>query len=162
MVYSRKFKSRMVAKMLPPNGRSAGMVSLESGVPQPTLSKWLREAGTVVGMAPTSKRWTAAEKLRVVLKASQLTDAQLGELLRAEGLHEATLNGWRRDVEMALAEGSRKRQRSPEARRIKELEQEILRKDKALAEVAAILVLKKKASAIWGDEDGSMAARNES
>ncbi len=138
------------------------MVSVESGVPQPTLSKWLREAGTVVGMAPTSKRWTAAEKLRVVLKASQLTDAQLGELLRAEGLHEATLNGWRRDVETALAEGSRKRQRSLEARRIKELEQEILRKDKALAEVAAILVLKKKASAIWGDEDGSMAARNES
>ena len=137
------------------------MVSVESGVPQPTLSKWLREAGTVEGMAPIAKRWTAAEKLRVVLKASQLTAAQLGEFLRAEGLHGATLSGWRRDVEAALGEGSRKRQRSPEARRVKELEREIRRKDKALAEVAAILVLKKKASAIWGDEDDSTPERNE-
>jgi transposase-like protein len=155
MVYSRKFKSRMVAKMLPPNGRSAGMVSAETGVPQPTLSKWLREAGTVGGMAPNAKRWTAAEKLRVVMKASQLKDAELGELLRAEGLHEATLSEWRLDVEKALGEGSRKRRSTPEGRRIKELEREIRRKDKALAEVAALLVLKKKASAIWGDEDDS-------
>jgi len=96
-----------------------------------------------------------------VLKASQLTDAQLGEFLRAEGLHGVTLSGWRRDVEAALGEGSRKRQHSPEARRVKELEREIRRKDKALAEVAAILVLKKKASAIWGDEDDSTPERNE-
>jgi transposase-like protein len=160
MVYSEKFKSRMVAKMLPPNGRSAGMLSAESGVPQPTLSKWLREAGRVEDMAPSAKRWTAAEKLRVVVKASQLKDAELGELLREEGLHEATLSGWRQEVEKALGEGTRRRKGSPEGRRIRELEREIRRKDKALAEVAALLVLKKKASAIWGDEDDSTPERS--
>jgi transposase-like protein len=162
MVYSRKFRSRMVAKMLPPNGRSAGMVSAEMGVPQPTLSRWLREADRVDGMAPSTKRWTAAEKLRVVLKASQLKDTELGELLRAEGLHEATLNGWRLDVEKALGEGPKKRRSSPEGRRIRQLEREIERKDKALAEVGALLVLKKKAAAIWGDEDERTPEKSES
>jgi transposase len=155
MGYGRKFRSRMVAKMLPPNGRSAGMVSMETGVPQPTLSRWLREAGRVDGMAPKAKQWTAAEKLRVVMKVSQLKDAELGELLRAEGLHEATLKGWRQDVERALGEGPKKTRNSPEGRRIRELERELQKKDKALAEVGALLVLKKKAAAIWGDEDDS-------
>jgi len=129
-------------------------MSEESGVPQPTLSKWLREAGNVVSMVALKKRWTAAEKLRVVLKSSELAESDLGEFLRAEGLHKATLDEWRRGIEAVLSDSGRRRG-SPEGRRIKALERELRRKDKALAEVAALLVLKKKASDIWGDEDDS-------
>lgn len=161
MVYGRKFQARMVGKMLPPNGKSAGMLSSETGVSQPTLSRWLREASRVGGMDPKPKKWTAAEKLRVVIKASELTEAEVGELLRREGLHEAALNLWRSDIEAALEEGPKKRKPSSEGRRIKELEREIRRKDKALAEVSAILVLKKKAAAIWGDEDDNTGEKNE-
>jgi transposase len=46
-----------------------------------------------------------------------------------------------------------KHTRSLEARRVRELEKELRRKDKALAEAAALLVLQKKVQAIWGDAD---------
>jgi transposase-like protein len=101
-----------------------------------------------------SKKWTAAEKLRVVVEASRLDDEKLGELLRREGLHEAVLARWRADAEAAVVGGgSRKKAPSAEAKRIKDLERELRRMEKALAEVSALLVLKKKAAAIWGDED---------
>ena len=47
----------------------------------------------------------------------------------------------------------RRSAQSAEGRRVRELEKELRRKDAALAETAALLVLKKKAQAIWGDED---------
>lgn len=162
MEYSKAIKDKMVRKMLPPTSRSAGAVELETGIPQPTLSRWLREArGVAGGMSQDRKKWTAGEKLRAVIKAGGLTDDKLGEFLRTEGLHEAQLQQWRADAEAALADLPRRRQRSAEAQRIKQLERELRRKDKALAEVSAILVLKKKAAEIWGDEDDGTPGRNE-
>ena len=54
-------------------------------------------------------------------------------------------------VEQAEEGGKKKRGGSGEQKRIRELEKELRRKEKALAETAALLVLKKKANAIWGD-----------
>jgi transposase len=50
---------------------------------------------------------------------------------------------------------------SAESKRIKELERELRRKEKALAETAALLVLRKKADALWGDEDASTESKND-
>jgi hypothetical protein len=160
----------MVEKMAGPNGRSAHMLSQEVGVAQPTLSRWLREAGAS-RVPPVSKKkskrrrssneagvnrrpqdWKPAEKLQVVLEAAALTDAELGEFLRRKGLHEAQLEEWRRLATEALGNSQRQsRKPSAEEARIRELEKELRRKDKALAEAAALLVLQKKARAIWGD-----------
>lgn len=105
--------------------------------------------------------WSAAEKLRVVAAAEGLTDEQLGEFLRREGVHEKQLDEWREAATTALeASRPRRAQPSPEAKRIKQLEAELNRKEKALAEAAALLVLKKKAQAIWGDEDDSTDEKN--
>jgi transposase len=143
--YKESFKTRMVQKMLPPNGRSASAVAEETGLPQPTLSRWLREAGTVGIMNIPAKKWTLVEKLRVLIEASRLDESRLGEFLRREGLHEALLTAWRVEVETALGDdGAKRGKRAAAAKRIKELERELRRKDRALAEAAAILVLKKK------------------
>ena len=56
MVYSEKFKSRMVAKMVGPHAVSASVLAAEVGMSQPTLSRWVREAHTVPGMAKKSRR----------------------------------------------------------------------------------------------------------
>jgi len=113
-------------------------------------------------MSQRKKKWTSLEKLRVVVEASKLGDEKLGEFLRTEGLHEAQLRQWRADAEAAFLDDSRRKRRgSAETQRIKELERELRRKDKALAEVSAILVLKKKAAAIWGEEDDDTQERNE-
>jgi len=122
------------------------------------------------------KTWTGAEKLRVLTEAAGLSESNLGALLRREGLHEAQLSEWRLVAEAAataaLGEGeSTRRGRAPKlsseaiqaTARIKELEREVRRKDRALAETAALLVLKKKVQEIWGnsseDEDDTTDAR---
>lgn len=159
--YSESFKTRMVQKMWPPNGRTAGALAEETGLSQPTLSRWLREARKVGVMNTPAKKWTLVEKLRVLIEASRLDESTLGEFLRREGLHEAQLKPWRAEVEAALGDASKRGKRSAAAKRIKELERELRRKDKALAEASAILVLKKKAAAIWGDGDDDTTEWNE-
>lgn len=180
MRYSEAFKEKMVQKMAGPNGRSATSLSEDVGVPQATLSRWLKQAGTVPAVSKrktTKKRrspvstapkrpqdWSAEQKLRAVLQAAALSDDELGEFLRREGLHEAHLEQWREQLTKAAPEvfGSRRRKKpSAEAKRIRELEKELRRKEKALAEAAALIVLKKKAQAIWGDEDDDTAPRSD-
>lgn len=102
--------------------------------------------------------WSAEERLRAVLESSRLTDDELGAFLRREGLHEATLRQWR----TAALEGlGPQRSTRAEQKRIQELEKQLRRKDKALAEAAALLVLQKKVHAIWGDGDDDTEPKNE-
>lgn len=164
--YGKKFRAKMVQRMSGPGSESATALSRKVGVPQATLSRWLREAGRVGGMnerreevpsgAGESKRpedWTAEEKLKVVAEAVGLDDTELGVLLRREGLHEAQLEAWRKALLGTLEKPGRKGPSvTQERRKIRKLERELKRKDKALAETAALLVLQGKARALWGDE----------
>jgi hypothetical protein len=88
-----------------------------------------------------------------------LPEEELGEYLRRKGLHEAQLEQWRRRATEGATEALQskrlRKKASVEANRVRALERELRRKEKALAETAALLVLKKKAAAIWGDEDDS-------
>jgi transposase len=141
--------------MLPPGGMSANSLAAKTGLNQSTLSRWLIDARTDGGiMDKPAKKWTPAEKLRVVVEASKLSDDELGEFLRREGVHEARLKEWREAAEASLVDTPRsKKKTSAEAKRIQELEREVRRKDKALAEASALLILKKKVDLIWGDVD---------
>jgi transposase-like protein len=165
--YSEAFRRKMVQRMTGPRARSANALASEVGVPQPTLSRWLKEATTVRAMTPKEptkttspaprrrpEDWTPEEKLRAVVETSELSDAELGAYLRREGLHEAQLDEWRKAITEALA-GPKARSSKPsgEAKRVRELERELVRKDKALAETAALLVLQKKLRAYYGGED---------
>ena len=81
--------------------------------------------------------------MQFVLEAHGLGDQELGELLRRRGVHREQLDTWRSALDEAFARPTASR-RSPEGKRIKALEREVARKDKALAETAALLVLQKK------------------
>ncbi len=177
MPYSQMFKHKMIQKMIGPDAISATALSKQIDVPQATLSTWLRKAGIssfyVVAnprngnmtMAPkTPNDWSAEEKLKAVLEAASLSDEQLGAFLRKKGVHETHLEQWR--IQMLGGIGKRRTNGKPSRRnadikRIRSLEKELRRKDKALAETAALLVLKKKAQEIWGDEDDNTTRRNE-
>lgn len=165
MPYSQSFKDSMVQRLVGPHAISAAALAEEVGVAQSSLSRWLREARTLGRMknektdptkAKSTREWTEEEKLRVVAKAAELTDEELGAFLRKEGLHESQLNQWREAVVAALRERGKpkvsKREKAA-AKRIKKLEREVRRKDKALAEVTALLALKKKLDALLADED---------
>jgi transposase-like protein len=93
--------------------------------------------------------WTDDEKIAAVLESMSLTEEQLGGFLRQRGLYRATLDEWRKAMlRGAKAElGGRaskgeKKARAADAKRIRTLERELVRKDKALAEAAALLVLR--------------------
>lgn len=173
MPYATKFKERMVRRMLPPEQISATALSREVGVSQTTLSRWLVLASTVTAMGAgnsnekrepkSTRRWTIEEKLRVVVEASTLSDAELGAFLRREGLHESQLQEWRQLAEAALSPQKKSKPpgQTPEAKRIRALEKELHRKEKALAELAALLALKKKADAIWGDGDDDTPSKSD-
>ena len=174
MPYTEKFRDEMVRRLMGPTAVSANELGLKVGVPQPTLSKWRREALNVAAMSkPTEKRplsvvkspmaRTAEEKLRLVGAAHGLAGEELGAFLRREGIHEAQLAQWRKAAAEGLAEGPGKRARkgTADAKRMKALEKELRRKDRALAETAALLVLKQKMEAYWEDEDVSTDEENE-
>jgi transposase len=176
MYYSETFKAQMVQKLTRPGSPSATELSKEVGVHQSTLSRWVRRARYVpeawrgthtIADEPRrtmpSRRpqdWTAEEKLAAVIEAASVPDEELGVFLRKKGLHEANLRQWRQEMLTGLGESkARSSNRSAETRRIRELERELTRKEKALAEAAALLILKKKAQALWGDEDDTTAPK---
>lgn len=163
----------MVTRLTGPGKVSACSLSRDVGVSQGTLSRWLREAGSIGAMSkkkkdpnPQSPRdWPLERKLRVVLEALSLSDHELGAFLRREGLHEAQLEEMRLAVEAAFSEQKKspsKKKKSSDTKKIKKLEKELHRKDKALAEVTALLVLKKKLETYFsGDEEEDTKTRRD-
>ncbi len=164
--YTEGFKAQRVKRMLGPPGISANALSKTAGVSQSQLSRWLSRAGSLPSVSETdekkaeSKRWTIDEKLRVLVAARGLTGEALGALLRREGVHQAQLMAWRDaaagalGAEAAPSVGSKaaRREVAEAKKQIKSLERELRRKDKALAEAAAMLFLEKKLQALgWHD-----------
>ena len=102
--------------------------------------------------------------MRILGQAADAAPEELGALLRQHGLTTGDLDAWK-----AALGGIGKRPRKPrktdaevaEARRVRALERELARKDKALAEAAAILVLQKKVQALLGDEDGDTPPKSD-
>lgn len=116
---------------------------------QGAVYRWLNEAAKLGRMPDQSRRpedLKPEDKLRLLSEAARLNDTELGEFLRREGVQEADLVRWR---EEALGGLSGPLKSGPPSKRIRDLERELKRKEKALAEAAALLVLSKKAQALW-------------
>jgi len=99
--------------------------------------------------------WNAAEKWKAVIEFEALPEDKRGEFLRRQGLHSEHLEGWKKSMQAALelspkASSSDRAEMSELKAEVKELKRDLHRKDRALAETTALLVLKKKADLIWG------------
>ena len=157
--YPDRFKESMVRKMSGADAKSATALGEEVGVSQATLSRWLKDYGRFgsTGGGMNSKRrpqnWTAEQKMQAVIDYTGLEEEARGRYLREQGLYSVDVERWREEIMKAL--GKKAKKGDPKDRRIRELEGELRRKESALAETAALLVLKKKAREIWGEsEDG--------
>jgi DNA-binding transcriptional MerR regulator len=139
-----------VARLLPPESAEIGALSREVGVSVQTLERW-REQGQT--MPARGRAWSAAARLEAVITVAAMDEAGKNAWCREHGVFPAEIDKWRMSATTALAEPEDARA-SPQAtradkKRIKQLERELARKDKALAEAAALLVLSKKVAAIF-------------
>ncbi len=148
--YGQEFKARAVARLLPPESAAVEDVAQTAGVRAETLKRWRDDAHS----RPARERvWTAGGRLEGVIATAALSEADKSAWCREQGLFTAQLEQWRQAATSALAEPEEARA-TPKAtrqdrKRIKELERELLRKERALAETAALLVLSKKIAAIF-------------
>ena len=158
--YSLAFKQKMVQRLTGKNAVSALRLARETGVRQQSLSRWLQEARSLPLMAdqpkPAVRDWTVQDKARVLAEGANLEGEELSAYLEREGVRLAEYEQWR----IALDEGGAAS--TSTSKRIRQLERELARKEKALAEAAALLVLKKKVETLYGeDEDDDTSGQNE-
>jgi transposase-like protein len=162
--YSEERKEAVLAKMMPPHNRTVADLALEEGISTATLYNWRRDAREQGRLLPRDSNepegWSARDKFNAVLETASLSESELAEYCRKRGLYPEQIGRWRRACEGAndradAAEREHREAVKAEKARSRELERELKRKDAALAETAALLTLRKKAQAIWGDgEDG--------
>lgn len=150
--YGQAFKERAVARLLPPESSSAETVSREIGVGVATLERWRSEA---LALPAPTRSWTAVARLEAVIATAAMDESGKSAWCREQGLFPAELEQWRQSATTALTAPEETRaspqQTREDKRRIQALTRELKRKDKALAETAALLVLSKKLSAVFGE-----------
>jgi len=155
------FKQKMVQRLTGKSAVSASQLARETGVRQQNLSRWLQEARSLPTMADKPKpaalrEWTVEQKACVLAEAAKHDGEELTAYLEREGVKLAEYEQWR----LALDEGGGAS--AATNKRIRQLERELARKEKALAEAAALLVLKKKVETLYGgDEDDDTNGENE-
>ena len=160
-IYVDGFKEQAIAKVL---GRSEDQsvrsIAADLGMNMGTLRGWMKRAlgdqKNPSGKAIPSADWTAAQRLLALHESHGLGEEALNAWCRERGIFAHDLTQWRTDFcESTGAAGGR--EDSEELRQLRltimQLQRDLNRKEKALAEAAALLVLQKKYRALWAAED---------
>jgi len=162
MKYSEERKETILKKLVAPDNRTVADLSREEGISEATIYNWRKAARGQGRLLPSnaahSEAWSSRDKFNAVLESAALSEIELVEYCRRRGLYPEQLQRWRASCELANERSEESRRQDNEAlkaerRRSKDLERELRRKNAALAETAALLTLRKKARAIWGDEE---------
>lgn len=160
--YSDPRRESVLRKLLPPESRSIADVAREEGISVATLYNWRKAARRQGRLLPdsdsTPEGWTSKDKFAAVLETASLNEEALAEYCRQRGLYPEQIRAWRSACESANdweRDSSARRADAlrEERKKSKSLERDLHRKEKALAEAAALLVLRKKANAIWGEDE---------
>ena len=162
MRYPPERKESVLRKMMPPHNRSVKQLAQEEGISEATLFNWRKQAREKGLLMPNGdsgpEGWTARDKFAAVVESASLNEHELSEYCRKKGIYPQQLEHWRRACEDAndwdrQANIKLKSEQKSNRKRINGLEKELRRKEKALAEAAALLVLQKKVQAIWTEEE---------
>src|SRR5699024_7696093 len=145
--YSPEFKEQVVRKMMPPLNQRVSELSAELGISAAALYRWknlYRAKGFVV---PSKKslpdKWDAKAKLAAIIQTASMNEAERSAYCREHGLYPEQLDAWRVEIEAFDMEAGpvTKAVLAAERKKSRQLEKELRRKVKALAETAALLTL---------------------
>lgn len=160
--YSSERKAALLKKLLPPINMSVAELARQENISEVTLYNWRKHAkdgGTPVpGDNKLTDEWPAEAKFATVLETAALSEIELSEYCRRKGLYPEQVQQWRQACILGqqsarALQQAEKAQSKADKKRIRQLEQELRRKDKALAEAAALLILQKKLDAYWSNVD---------
>ena len=158
--YTKEFKASVINRLEEPTNDTITSISDDLGVPRTTIYQWAKKVEAKKDKTSFnnkhSNKWTSEDKFQVVLETSSLTETELAEYCRRKGIYADEVKAWRDQclkANQAIVEDPKELKEflKTEKELNKKLERELIRKEKALAETAALLVLRKKANAIWGD-----------
>lgn len=150
-----------MAKMLPPHNLSIAELARQEGIPIGTLYNWRSKAKQsgqpMPGKKSTPDNWSAEKKLNTIIETAALSESELSQYCRERGLYPEQLRRWKQDSLQGFqhnAEQAKQEQKQAKADRaeIQQLKRELRYKEKALAEAAALLVLRKKLNALWEND----------
>jgi len=146
-------KEAILAKMSHPGCKPISAIAQEEGISVATLYAWRSHARSQGTRFPErssspSDSWSSQEKFNIVLHTASLDQSQLSEYCRSNGLYPEQIARWRSACSCANDPAPSS---NPSRSAFRKLQKELHRKEKALAEAAALLVLSKKAEAIWGE-----------
>ena len=162
MGYSLERKEAVLKKMLPPNNQSIAVLAKEEGISDATLYNWRQQARNEGRLMPdsdnTPEGWTSRDKFAAVMETAAMSEAEIAEYCRQRGLYPEQLATWRAACEQAndwnrASEKQMKVATRADRKKMRQLEKELARKEKALAEAAALLVLRKKLGAMFEDPE---------
>lgn len=160
--YSDEFKYSIIKRMMPPTNESVKTIARETGLSEGTLHVWKRQARAngiaVPSGEPEAEKWSTQDKFLIVVETAPLSEIEMAEYCRSKGLFVEQVEAWRDACMQAnggIAQQAAQLQKDlrQRDRELKDLQKELKRKESALAETAALLVLRKKAQAIWGDPE---------
>ena len=160
--YTKEFKASVLKRLEKPTTDTITSLSDELGVPRTTIYQWIKKDKTKTDKTSfndkPSNKWTSEDKFQVVLETASLTELELAEYCRRKGIYLDDVRAWRDQclkANQAIVEDPKELKESLKAEKElnRKLEKELKIKEKALAETAALLVLRKKANAIWGDPE---------
>ena len=162
--YSEAVKADVRKRMSPPQRQSVARISEELGIHVMTLYKWRKTWRLQGDVVPASQRepegWSAADKFTVVLETAGLNATELSAYCRERGLYPEQVDRWRQAAQDAnenpvltmKEQKELEKLRAQDQREIKQLKQELRRKEKALAEAAALLMLRQKWEAFCSED----------
>jgi len=162
MSYSPERKEAVLKKMLPPDQRSIPDLAKEEGIAEPTLYAWRSKARNEGRLMPDSKNtpkgWSSRDKFAAVMETAAMSQAEIAEYCRSKAIHTSQIDTWREACMKANdweQESNAQLKSATKAadKRAKKFEKELLRKEKALAEAAALLVLRGKLDARFGEDE---------
>lgn len=159
--YSIERREAILIKLLPPQNMTVAEVARSEGISEQTLYNWRKQAKLegrpVPGRSKSTEKWSSEAKLAVVIETATLNESELSQYCREKGLYPDQVKAWKQDcLDGFDSSPERKRQELKQSKadrkRVQQLEKELRRKEKALAETAALLVLRKKLNAFYGEE----------
>lgn len=149
-------KASTLAKLLPPYNMTVTAVAQMEGISEATLYNWRNQAKTegkpVPGAEKNSGQWPAEARLAVIVETATLSEAEIAEYCRKKGLYPVQITQWKQAFLQVTSVDDKAALRQSQKEN-KQLKKELLRKEKALAEAAAILVLRKKLRDYYGETD---------